>query len=167
MGIRLHCGFLLVVACGTAIADQHETCSGPQVGTWKLQSFRTEDVQSGRVTEPYGAHPTGYLSYGADCRMYAIIVKEGRRVPAGPVVTDVEKVDLFGSLLSYAGTYTVEGDKISHHVDVSWNQAWTGTTQVRHFSFKGTSSLEIRTTPARNPRDGRLTSGVLVWTKVN
>jgi len=57
--------------------------------------------------------------------MYAIIVRENRKGPAGVVPTDVEKIELFGGLLAYAGTYIIDGDKVSHHVDVSWNEGWT------------------------------------------
>ena len=90
-----------------------------------------------QAMEPLGAHPMGYLSYGADCRMYAILVAEGRRRPAGDVPTDAEKIELFDGMGSYAGTYTVEGDRVVHHVDISWNEVWTGTTQVRLFAMNG------------------------------
>jgi len=156
---------MLTLATMSAVAQQHQTCAGPQLGTWKLQSFKTQDIETGQTTGPYGAHPTGYLSYGSDCRMYAIIVREARKPPAGLVATDAEKIELFGGLLAYAGTYTINGDKVSHHVDTSWNEAWTGTTQVRQFKIEG-SSLQIRSMPARNPRDGRQTTAVLIWTKV-
>ena len=33
---------------------------------------------------------------------------------------------LFDGMGSYAGTYTIEGDKVSHHVDISWIESWTG-----------------------------------------
>src|SRR5205823_4157996 len=70
-------------------------------------------LETGQTAEPYGVHPTGYLSYGRDCRMYAIIVREKRKPPAGVVPTDAEKLELFGGILAYAGTYTIEGDKVS------------------------------------------------------
>jgi hypothetical protein len=68
-------------------------------------------------------------------------------------------------LIAYAGSYTIDGDKVSHHVDASWNQAWTGTTQVRQFKIEG-NSLHIRTMPAKNALTGRQSSSVLIWTKV-
>jgi hypothetical protein len=40
-------------------------------------------------------------------------------------------------MVSYAGTYKVFGDKVSHTIDVSWNASWTGTTQVRIITFDG------------------------------
>ena len=158
-------GSLLLLWSMSAAAQEHHACAGPQLGTWKLQSFTTQYLETGQTVESYGAHPTGYLSYGADCRMYAIIVRENRKPPAGVVPTDVEKIELFGGVLAYAGTYTIDGDKVSHHVDVSWNEAWTGTSQVRQFKIDG-KTLHIRSMPAKNPRDGKLSSSTLVWTKV-
>ena len=148
-----------------AVGQQRQSCTGPQLGTWKLQSFTTEDVATGLKTNMFGAHPGGYLSYGPDCRMCAILVKEGRKAPDTLVPTDAERVDLYSGLIAYAGTYSIEGDKVSHHIDASWNQSWTGTTQVRQFRIDG-NSLCIRTLPAKDPMTGNETSAVLVWIKV-
>ena len=46
------------------------------------------------------------------------------------------------------------GRQVSHHVDVSWDEAWTGTTQVRQFKIEG-NSLRIR---AEGLEDGRPSS---------
>ncbi|MGF6535945.1 hypothetical protein P3T20_006763 [Paraburkholderia sp. GAS206C] len=148
------------------MTQERQNCTGPQLGTWKLQSFTTEDLDTGEKTDLFGAHPSGYLSYGPDGRMYAILVKEGRKAPADLVPTDAERVDLYGGFSSYAGTYSIEGDRISHHVDASWNQFWTGTTQVRQFSIEG-KYLYIKTLPARNPVTGKGSISVLVWVKVD
>ncbi|MFM0209616.1 lipocalin-like domain-containing protein [Paraburkholderia sediminicola] len=139
--------------------------TGPQLGTWKLQSFTDEDVATGQKTDLFGAHPSGYLSYGPDGRMYAILVKEGRKAPDTLVPTDAERVDLYSGFIAYAGTYSIEGDKVSHHIDASWNQSWTGTTQVRQFRIDG-NVLYIKTLPAKNPVTGNESSAVLVWIKV-
>jgi hypothetical protein len=148
-----------------AIAQQNQSCGGPQLGTWKLQSFTTEDLATGEKSALFGEHPSGYLSYGLDCRMYAILIKEGRKAPATLVPTDAERVDLYGGFIAYAGTYSIEGDKVSHHIDASWNQAWTGTTQVRQFRIDG-KTLRIKTQPARNALTGKQSSSELIWSKV-
>jgi hypothetical protein len=149
----------------SSFGQQAHSCTGPQLGTWKLQSVTTRYLDTGVTSESYGAHPVGYLSYGPDCRMYAIIAQENRKPPAGVVPTDAEKIELFGGFIAYAGTYTIDGDRVSHHVDVSWIEAWTGTTQVRQFKIAD-KVLHIQSIPAKNPRDGRLSSSLLVWTKV-
>jgi hypothetical protein len=135
------------------------------LGTWKLKSFTTEYLDDGEIVRPYGAHPGGYLSYGSDGRMYAIVVSEQRKAPAGIVPTPAERTALFDGFAAYAGTYTIDADKVSHHVEVSWNEAWTGTTQVREFRITA-RTLELRSMPAQDPLDGRLSSSTAVWTRV-
>src|ERR1700751_3856893 len=81
---------LLSLGCGgpapTGIGPAH-ACSSPLLGTWKLQSYTTE-YEDGQTVESFGEHPRGYLSYSADCRMYGIVVSEGRRRPANVVPSD-------------------------------------------------------------------------------
>jgi hypothetical protein len=54
---------------------------------------------------------------------------------------------------------------VIHHVDISWNQAWTGTDQIRFYKLDG-SILTITSAPNRNPVDGREGRSILVWEKV-
>ena len=68
-------------------------------------------------------------------------------------------------MTAYAGTYTLQADKVIHHVDISWNEAWTGTDQVRFFKLDG-NILTITTAPNKSPMDGREGQTVLVWEKV-
>lgn len=147
------------------MAQERQNCSGPHLGTWKLQSFTTEDLSTGQKTDLFGAHPSGYLNYAPDGRMYAILVKEGRKAPTDLVPTDAERLDLYSGFSSYAGTYSIEGDRVSHHIDESWNQAWTGTTQVRQFRIDG-KCMYIETLPDRNAVTGKESISALVWVKV-
>jgi hypothetical protein len=147
------------------VGVSQKACTNPLLGTWRLESYTTEYTDTGARVESFGAHPSGYLSYGTDCRMYGIVVKEGREPPAAAVATDKEKVELFSGMGAYAGTYTIEGNTVSHHVDISWIQSWTGTTQAREFRIEG-NTLRIHSVPARDPLDGRVSSATLVWKKV-
>jgi len=135
------------------------------IGTWKIESAVTEDLATGQKTELFGAHPCGFLSFAPDGRMQVLLVKDGRKAPADIVATDVERIELYNGLVAYAGSYSIEGDIVSHRVDASWNQAWTGTTQLRQFKIDG-KTLRITTVPAKNPITGREDISVLVWTKV-
>ena len=157
------CALLLLSA--SSIAQQHPTCAGPLLGSWALLSMETEDMETGQKNNLLGAHPSGYLSYGPDCRMSAILVKESREPPAALMATDPESIELYRGLIAYAGTYSIDGNKISHQIEISWNQAWTGTTQVRQFRIDG-KSLFIRTGPSKSPITGRQSSTVLIWTKI-
>ena len=51
-------------------------------------------------------------------------------------------------------SYTVDDEKAVHHVDASWNEAWTGTAQVRFYSLAG-DSLIISGAPAKDPHMGQ------------
>ncbi len=149
-----------------ASGQGHQSCTGPHLGTWKLLSYTTEDLATGQKTNLLGAHPSGFLGYGSDCRMYAILIKDGRRAPATSVSTDAELIDLYSGLISYAGSYSIKGDEVRHFIDASWNQSWTGTTQVRRFRIND-NHLYITTPPAKNPLTGKESSSVLVWSKVD
>ena len=156
---------MLCAASVQAIGQERQNCTGPQLGTWALQSNTTEDLATGEKAELFGAHPRGYISYGPDCRMSAILIKDGRKAPNSFLPTDAERVELYKGLVAYAGSYSIEGDKVSHHIDASWNQSWTGTTQVRQFRIEG-KTLYLKTLPAKNPLTGKASSSVLVLVKV-
>jgi hypothetical protein len=134
-------------------------------GTWKLKSFVREIVETGERYNQLGEHPHGFLGYSSDGRMYAILVNDDRIKPREEAPTDEERVKLHKSMIAYAGTYTVDGGKVIHHVDISWNGARTGTDQVRFYELKG-NTLTIRTEPNKSPVDGREGVGILVWEKV-
>jgi hypothetical protein len=159
------CAMLLLSASSFAQERPRPTCSGPQLGTWVLLSMETEDMETGQKNNLLGVHPSGYLTYGPDCRMSAILIKESREGPAALVPTDPESIELYHGLIAYAGTYTVEGSNITHHIQASWNQAWTGTTQVSQFRIDGTS-LYMRSGPSKSPITGRQSLSNIIWTRV-
>jgi hypothetical protein len=128
-------------------------------------SFTSKDPETGETTAPYGLYPTGFLNYGSDCRMYEIIVREHRTPPGAAVASAAEQNALFEGLISYSGTYTIDKDTLSHHVDASWNEAWTGASQVLQIRIDG-DTLYMVSPPAKNPRDGRVTSESLIWTRI-
>src|SRR5262245_49517012 len=126
--------------------------SSSLLGTWKMISLQREIVRTGeRLDSRLGAHPVGYLSYGADGRVCAFAVGMDRPAPAGTVPTTEDKARLFDSMLAYVGTYTQHEDRVIHHIDASWNQTWTGTDAVRFYSLQG-ETLTIRTAPFRDPQ---------------
>ncbi len=96
--------------------------------------------------------------------MQVIGTSSGRLVPHEPTPTDEEHVSLYKTMFAYAGTYSVEADKVIHHVDISWNEVWNGTDQVRFYEVNG-RTLTI-TTRALNPASETDAHYVLVWEKV-
>lgn len=137
----------------------------PLLGTWKLKSFVREVAATGERYNERGEHPNGYLGCAADGRMYAIITWDNRANPHDLVPTNEERIKLYGTMISYAGTYTMDAEKVIHYVDISWNQAWTGTDQVRFYKLEG-NILTITSAPNRNPVHGREGRSILVREKV-
>ena len=118
------------------------------LGTWKLIAAVREEIPSGAKTDFLGSHPTGYINYAPDGRMMVLNVGNGRSKPAGANATPAEAEALFRSMTSYGGTYTIDGNEITHHVDVSWNETWTGTKQKRIARFEG-NRVYLSTTVGR------------------
>jgi hypothetical protein len=96
--------------------------------------------------------------------MYAIGAASDRIVPGVPTPPDNERVALHDTMFAYAGTYSVEAGKVIHHVDISWNEVWTGTDQIRLFELNG-NTLTL-TTHARDPATDAEAQYALVWEKV-
>jgi hypothetical protein len=130
----------------------------------EIEVIRHDD-NDGRAVHAFGEYPAGYLSYSPDGRMYAIGTADDRIVPHDIAATDDERAKLRRTMFAYAGTYSVEPDKVIHHVDISWNQVWNGTDQIRFCKLTG-DTLSITTALARSPFDGREAKYVLIWQKV-
>jgi hypothetical protein len=135
------------------------------VSSWRLVSHRQEIVETGAIEYPRGHNPQGLLTYTADGRFHVINAPGERAKPKGPSPTDAEALALFKGLTSYAGHYSVNGDIVTHHVEVSWNEAWTGTDQLRRYVLDG-DTLSIIAGPALSPWDGRKVIATLTWERV-
>lgn len=156
-----------VTQCSPDVANATSAAENSLIGTWKLRSLIFEATEIGQRSSPMGDHPSGYLSYSSDGRMYAIGAAEDRPKPRDLVPTDEEKVKLQESMFAYAGTYTADGEKVIHHVDLSWNQSWTGTDLVRFYKLDGdTLTIRTGTGRAQSAFDGEEGEFVLVWNKV-
>ena len=150
---------VLVLSSFAALA-----ADSPLFGTWKLKTLVHEVTATGERNNEFGDNPHGFISYAPDGRMYAIGTRSDRAKPAAAPTAE-ESSKLFQSMFAYAGTYTLEPGKVVHHIDISWNQRWTGTNQVRFYNVEG-DTLTIKSAPVKSPRDGREGQFVLVLEKV-
>ena len=153
-------GFMLLLSSTIALAGEN-----PLLGTWKMKSWFREVTATGEKINEFGEHPSGYLSYSADGRMISMATADNRVKPRGANPTGEERAKRHQTMYAYAGTYTLEGEKVIHHVDTSWNEAWTGTDLVRFYKLDG-NILMITTAPNKSLIDGREGRGVLVWERV-
>jgi hypothetical protein len=123
------------------------------LGSWRMTSWVTRDVATGERQDALGQNPRGTVVYTPQ-RVTFLITKNNRALPEQLPPSDEEKIALFDTMFAYSGAYTVESDRVVHHVDLSWNEAWSGTDQVR-FCRVDEQTLTYTSTPAKNPFDGR------------
>ena len=119
------------------------TDTDPFIGTWKLISWEMRQPD-GTVHYLFGKNVVGYLIYTADGYMSAEIMDPDRQqsdpnfpleTAAAQTLSDSDRARAYSTYLSYCGTYTVDGDTVTHHVKAGLIPAWTGSEQVRHFTF--------------------------------
>ena len=136
------------------------------VGTYKLISDTRKNLDTGEVSYTFGEHPVGYIMYGKEGRMLVIVLNGDRPKPAvNEKATPEQQAALLRSMLAYGGTYEFDGKKIQHHIDISWNESWTGTTTVRNVRKEG-DRLIYTTDPAPFSSDGTRSVTTLIWEKV-
>lgn len=135
------------------VAQQH-----PLIGTWKLISLH-DKYDMGEPQPVFGEHPKGYLILTTEGRMMALGTSDIRRVG----FSDAERADLEKSMFAYSGKYRIEGDDFVTMVDVSWNEAWNGTEQRRHYKLDG-DKLTIVTLPRLSTFNPKQTAtATLIW----
>jgi hypothetical protein len=140
------------------------------VGTWRLQSVVRETILTGARAKEFGEKPDGYATYLPDGRMHAIIVIDDRMRPGPPPSPDAtagkkEDTTKIGTTIGYAGTYSVEGDRIFTRIDFSSNQKLTGTEQERFYKLDG-DTMTLTTGTTRSPKDGQEGRTIAVWTRL-
>jgi hypothetical protein len=117
--------------------------SNPFVGTWKLVAWEITQPD-GTIRFLYGKNVVGYLLYTADGYMSAEIMDPDRQqsdpdfpleIAAKQTLGDADRARAYSTYLSYCGTYTVEGDTVTHHVKAGLIPSWTGSEQPRRFRF--------------------------------
>jgi Lipocalin-like domain len=75
------------------------------VGTWNLQSFSELDVHTKAASYPMGEKPKATVIYTADGYVATIFAAAVRVAPAGPRPTDSEAIQLFRTMVAFAGRY--------------------------------------------------------------
>jgi hypothetical protein len=58
------------------------------------------------------------------------------------------------------------GNEVTHHVDISWNELWTGTDQTRLVTFDG-DYVRLSTRPSPDPIEGKMSVRTMTWERWN
>jgi hypothetical protein len=135
-------------------------------GTYRLISSTRQIVDTGEEVDAFGRNASGMIMYGKDGHFIVLIAYDGRPKPESIAkMTDQQRADLHRTMTAYGGTYTSNGKTIEHHIDLSWNEVWTGTTVIRDIKIEG-DRLIYTARPAPFAVDGRMSVVTLVWEKV-
>jgi hypothetical protein len=140
----------IFVAFALAVPASAQDGSGQLVGTWKFVSQSLTEVQSGKVTKPFGDKVGGYINYTKGGRLQFVLVGEGRQKSKLPL-KDEDRIKLFDTLAAGSGTYKVEGNALTIHYDTSWHELWTDVTHKRTFEIVG-NKLTITAAPGKSPQ---------------
>lgn len=135
------------------------------IGTWRLVSYVAEDAD-GQITYPFGEDAEGYIMYRDDGYMQVAIMAPDRpRFESGRMRegTMEEKAAASQGYISYAGTYTICDDTITHHVEVAWFPNMVGQDNVRRYRMDGN---RVRLSVPPVDIDGKTITQHLTWERV-
>ena len=134
-------------------------------GTWKLVSATRKVMDTGQVEQYRGTAPKGYTMFGRDGRFLSFIVSEKRPKPESVAkMTDQQRIELFNTMNAYAGTYKLDGNKLTYTFDLTHNEV-IERASVREVKIEG-RKLTMVNEPARATIDGKLSQTTTVWEKV-
>lgn len=135
-------------------------------GTWRVTDFSILTVESNEISRPYGDNPVGQIQYSPGGHMIVFLSEGNLPKPASFPYTDAERALIHKGIFgAYAGTYTVEGNKIIHHIAASWRPDWIGTDQIRYFEIDG-NKLTIKSAPLTYSLTGKRIVGILTLEKL-
>jgi hypothetical protein len=157
----------IVSALPGAGVAQSQTPRPSLVGTWKLVSVTARTDSGEVINDAYGPRPEGLLTYTANGRVAGLEAYDGRKPLSGgdresaPIQ---ERADAFSMFISYAGSYKVAGNKVTHHIEASSLENDVNTSLVNEFRFDGPDRFVLRTPPL--VRNGTRQVQEKVWERV-
>lgn len=99
------------------------------LGTWRLVSQVTHRAD-GTTVYPRGEDAIGILMYDASGNMAVQLMR------AGGTSARLGSFDTaLNDFLAYFGTYSVDVETVTHHVQGCSYARWLGIEQVRHYKF--------------------------------
>ena len=106
----------------TSSVDDEEATASKFIGAWRLVNVTREDPATGEKLDR-GVAYDGYIAYTADRRVTVIIT---RKPPDEPRY-----------ITCYGARWSLDGEYVTHHVDIGTREKREGSQQVRHFRFDG------------------------------
>jgi hypothetical protein len=148
----------------TTMSSNATDCSAAElVGTWKLIRTSSTTPAGESIANPYGIAPVGLLTYTSEGRMSSVISYGGRKPLSMSSVKMEEQAEAFNTFLAYAGSYTLSGDRVTHHVEVCSIQNYAEKDLVRTIKFEK-DKITLTTPPTLV--NGKIQIIELVWQRV-
>ncbi|MEL6462556.1 MAG: lipocalin-like domain-containing protein [Cyanobacteria bacterium J06621_15] len=133
--------------------------NNPLIGTWKLISIKAIFPDGTIDDEAFGINPLGYINYTVEGKMMVIFSKSERPFLSGnsasPLTNAIhsvpieERAEAFSTFNSYAGSYTLDGDKVIHHVEIASIPNRIGKSLTRIFTINE-NRVTLKTPPSRS-----------------
>jgi hypothetical protein len=134
----------------------------PIVGTWRLTSFTERNIETGATSYPFGEAARAFVIYAENGYVATIFTTADRKPPPSGRPSDQEAIDLYRSVIAFAGRYELIDNRLIYRPEISWNEAWNGTTQERIFEVRG-DRLEVTSVPTVSTLTGATTVFTLTW----
>jgi hypothetical protein len=132
------------------------------VGTWKLLSASSTTSKGERSETPYGVGPAGFLTY-TDAGSVTSLISYGGRKSLSIGATAEEQAEAFNTFLAYTGRFTLNRDKVTHHIEISSIQNYVGKDLVRSVKFEG-DRITLVTPPTLV--NGKVQTVELIWQRL-
>lgn len=133
--------------------------NNPLLGTWKLIEIKAIFPDGTINNEAFGINPIGYITYTIEGKMMVMFSKSERPFLSGnsasPLTNAIhsvpieERAEAFSTFNSYAGSYTVDGEKVIHHVEIASIPNRIGKSLTRNFKLNG-NRITLKTPPSRS-----------------
>jgi hypothetical protein len=112
-------------------------------GAYELVSFEITYSDDRPPTYPFGPNARGQLLYSPCGKMSAMLSRADRealavgRLESYANASEARKAAAFDGYLSYGGRWTLDGDRVTHHVELSMVPDLVGVAQTRKVSLSG------------------------------
>jgi len=152
----------VAIVCSATAADNVPSV----VGTWSLTGLSYRILETGEVVRPFGDNVHSLIQYSPGGHMVVFIQKKNPPMPSDTDYSDESRVRIHKEIIgAYAGTYSVDGNRVTHHIIVGWRPDWVGHDQVRYADMQG-NVLTIETAPLVSLLTGKQSVATLTFLRV-
>ncbi len=147
--------------------------NNPLLGTWKLISV-SAILDDGIVERfAYGSNPNGCITYTPQGQVLVILSRSDRPLLSRDIHSPLsqemdlvpikERAQAFSTFSAYTGTYSINGNIVTHHIEIASIPNRVGTDLIRTFTLRE-NQVTLKTLPAMSNGVSRVFE--LVWQRM-